>query len=65
MEGKMHLPDGVGVKRMTRAMDVAAKVSKRGRAGGVFWPPGGVTTLRWPHAPLTISMYVELCNWKQ
>src|SRR5262245_26522595 len=27
-EGKMHLADGVGVKRMTRAMDVAGSVSK-------------------------------------
>src|SRR5262249_16830070 len=27
-EGKMHLADGVGVQRMTRTMDVAAKVSK-------------------------------------
>ena len=27
-EGKMHLADCVGVQRMTRAMDVAAKVSR-------------------------------------
>jgi len=27
-EGKMHLADGVGVKRMTRAMDVAGSVSR-------------------------------------
>src|SRR5262249_44201098 len=35
-EGGVHFPDGVGVKRMTRAMDVAAKVSSP--------PPGGPPT---------------------
>jgi hypothetical protein len=29
LEGGVHFPDGVGVEGMTRAVDVAAKISKR------------------------------------
>src|SRR5262249_22379988 len=36
-EGGVHFPDGVGVQRMTRAMDVAAKVSTA-RPSGVSLP---------------------------
>ena len=32
-EGGVHFPDGVGVKRMTRAMDVAGSLSGGGAAG--------------------------------
>src|SRR5262249_8172793 len=31
-EGGVHFPDGVGVKRMTRAMDVAGSVSRHPRS---------------------------------
>src|SRR5262249_61703628 len=31
-EGGVHFPDGVGVKRMTRAMDVAGRVSRHPRS---------------------------------
>jgi len=33
-EGGVHCPDGVGVKRMTRAMDVAAEVSTANHSKG-------------------------------
>src|SRR5262249_40997758 len=58
-EGKMHLADGVGVKRMTRTLGVSAKVSSRPPPGSHPPPPSRLAPP--PHArpgspPLSITM---------